>query len=122
VNPPKVQHLEVSGVRPVPSGVRQSAEALSAAIGAGGTRSLRLMPSIKQRDLAATLEGWRIAYGACRLGDVIESDGAGTAKFLLACDRGPLELTVTMEEGRIASAAVAPPASATCVSRGIKFG
>ncbi len=114
VEPPKVQFLEVSAGRPASPALKQAAETLTAAM-ASGTRSLRLAPSLKKEDVAARLEATRSAYGTCKLGDVIEGDGVGTAKFMLACDRGALELSVSVEEGRITKATFGRHAEAVCV-------
>jgi CubicO group peptidase (beta-lactamase class C family) len=114
VQPPRVQFLEVSAGRPASPALKQAAETLTAAM-ASGTRSLRLAPGLKKEDVAARLEATRSAYGTCKLGDVIEGDGVGTAKFMLACDRGALELSISVEEGRITKAMFGRPAEAVCV-------
>ncbi len=114
VQPPRVQFLEVSAGRPASSALKQTAEKLTAAI-ASGTHSLRLAPSLKKEDVAARLEATRSAYGTCKLGDVIDGDGVETARFMLACDRGALELALSVEEGQITKAMFGRPAEAVCV-------
>jgi hypothetical protein len=114
VQPPRVQFLEVSAGRPASPALKQAAETLTAAM-ASGTRSLRLAPGLKKEEVAARLEATRSAYGTCKLGDVIEGDGVGTAKFMLACDRGALKLSISVEEGRITKAMFGRPAEAVCV-------
>jgi CubicO group peptidase (beta-lactamase class C family) len=112
--PARVQFLEVGGGRPPSAALRQFAEATTQSMG-NGARDLRLAPKLNRRALSATLESARLAYGACRLGDAIEGDGVTKAKFALTCDRGALELALSLEDDRLASATLSPPSDALCV-------
>jgi hypothetical protein len=114
VNPPKVQHLAVTAGKPASSELRQAAEALISAMSTGAIRGVRLAPAVNQRDLTAMLHGWRNHYGSCRLGEAVEGDGYSNAKFRVSCDRGPLDMTLSMNEKRISSASFAPTDSAVC--------
>ena len=113
LQPPRVQFLEVNAGRPPSQALKQSAEAVAKAI-ATGARDLRLAPKLNRRDLSATLESTRLVYGSCRLSDAIEGDGVAKSRFMLECDRGPLELDLSLEEGRIASATFAQSKDVTC--------
>lgn len=113
VLPPRVQFLEVSAGR-LPSPILvQMAETLTRGI-ASGTQDLRVDPKLNLRDLSAAFESTRLSYGSCSLGDVIASDGATNARFALACNRGPLELSLSLEDGRLADARLSQPGDASC--------
>jgi len=114
VQPPRVQFLEVMAGRPASPALRQSAEAIVKSI-AVGPRDLLLAPRLKRSELSAMLESNRLVYGSCRLLDATEGDGVATAKFSLDCDRAPLELTLSLEEGHIANVVLSQPNNAACV-------
>jgi hypothetical protein len=56
-----------------------------------------------------------LVYGSCRLKDAIEGDGLAKATFMLNCDRGPLEMAMSLEEGRIASVKFTQSMDAACL-------
>ena len=68
-----------------------------------------------RRDLAALLEATRLSHGTCRLGDAIAGDGNAASSFLLACDHGPLELSLSLADGRIDNVSLSQPDDAACV-------
>jgi len=114
VQPPRVQFLEVKAGRPPSPMLRLSAEAVVKSI-AVGPRDLRLAPRLNRGELSAMLESKRLVYGSCRLGEATEGDGVTTARFTLDCDRAPLELSLSLDEGRVAKVALSQPSSATCL-------
>ena len=114
LSPPRVQFLEVTGGKTPSKALRQSAEAVTGAISVG-PRDLRLASKMNRHDLSAILEATRLVYGSCRLGEAIAGDGAAKSSFALACDRGPLEMSLSLEESRISSVALGPPNDAACV-------
>lgn len=114
LQPPRVQFLEVVAGRPPSPELRNSAEAVTKAV-ATGARDLRLAPKVSRSDLAATLESTRLVYGSCKLGETIDGDGVSKASFTMDCDRGALEMALSVADGRVAGVKFSPAADAACV-------
>ena len=113
-SPPLVQHLEVSGGR-LPSTPMRAAIDEVLGVMTTGTGGLTLASSDDRAATGALLESYRQAYGSCRAGEPQEGDGISSTRLTLNCDRGTLDLTISLEEGRIAQLKLAPPPEAVCV-------
>jgi len=112
--PPRVQHLEVSGGRPPAAPMRAAIDEVLGAMTTGGG-ALALASSGDRAATGALLQSYRQAYGNCRAGEPREGDGVSSTRLALACDRGPLDLTISLEQGRIAQVQLAAPPEAVCV-------
>ena len=100
-NPPRLQHLSLAVVKPLGEKMRAAAEAVAAA-----TRSGAAPQGVEGRQLEAV----RLHYGACRLGEPVSGDGARSARVLLECERGRLELTLATDAaGRLQTSFHRPP-------------
>ena len=113
-SPPRVQHLEVSGGRPPSVAMRAAIDEILGVMTAG-TGVLTLAASDDRAATGALLQSYRQAYGSCRAGEPQEGDGVSSTRLTLNCDRGPLELTISLEQGRISNVKLAPPPEAICV-------
>ena len=112
--PPRVQHLEVSGGRPPTAPMRTAIDEVLGVM-TTGTGVLSLASSGDRVATGALLQSYRQAYGTCTAGEAQEGDGVSSTRLALSCDRGPLDLTISLEQGRIAQVTLAPPPEAVCV-------
>ena len=111
--PPRVQHLGVTGGRPLSAGLKQSVDDVIAAI-AKGSQNLRLAKDLDRAAVGAALENARLQYGACHAAEVIDGDGAARASVRLKCDRGPVVLSISTDGGQLAKLGFGRPDDATC--------
>jgi CubicO group peptidase (beta-lactamase class C family) len=112
--PPRVQHLAASVARPLLPATRQAIAEMAAAI-AGGAHRLLLAPKAQRTQIAAVLEATRVAYGSCRVDELLEGDGRDRATVRLACDRGRVDAAIGLTDGRLASVDIRRSESRTCL-------
>jgi hypothetical protein len=112
--PARIQSLDVSAAHTASDALARAAEAVTGAI-ASGVQGVPVVPGFDRAGLAAALEATRYAFGTCRLGELVESDGSTTAKYSLVCDRGRLDMSLSLEEGQLAAAMLVPSTRASCV-------
>jgi CubicO group peptidase (beta-lactamase class C family) len=117
-SPPKVQSMSVRQVLPLDGRmvpvVGRVIEALNAR-SMDGVRDL-LSPSADAAGLASQAAAM-VAWGACRPAEVIDGDGVNVAQVRLACERGPVDLSVRIdsETRTVTQVVVAPVAGSGCV-------
>lgn len=112
--PPRVQHLSIASGRPPSAALMRAVEEVTIAFARGG-HNLRLAPSVDRQAVGATLENAHVRYGACRVREVMDGDGAANARVRLNCDRGDLVLSIRTEGELLASIALTRPNDAVCV-------
>jgi CubicO group peptidase (beta-lactamase class C family) len=111
---PRVQSLAVTSGRPLQPALQQTVDDIAAAV-ARGARTLDLAASADRSSIAAVLESTRSAYGSCKAGAVLEGNGTSQAKLKLVCDRGTLEMSVTLEQGRLTKVSLRPELGTACM-------
>ncbi len=112
--PPTVQHLEATSVLPPSSGFSRATDALVRSINGGERLPESLLSLSAPSDVAAQLEAAR-AYGACRPGD-LTSGGPESGTLRLTCDRGNLDVRLTVDRaGLLTELRIAPAAVEVCV-------
>ena len=111
--PPRVQALDVTGVRPLSDEMRAAVDAVVTSI-VRGSQGLRLAPSLSAGNLGALLESVHQRYGTCRAGEPVEGDGTTRSFVKLDCDRGPAEMLVRLEQGKLADVRFGPAAGTVC--------
>ena len=69
-------------------------------------------PDALARALAAAA-----VWGSCRIGEVLKGGGDTSATVRFACDKGPLDVSITLDpaSGRLSQATLAPAADEACV-------
>jgi hypothetical protein len=81
------------------------------------TARASLAPNVNVEATRKTLTVLATTHGPCKMDQPLLSDGATKAKFLLSCQGGPLELTVSVDpktERITAVGAKAPRTQANC--------
>jgi hypothetical protein len=116
--PPRVQYLAVRSILPMSEATSAASSALASLVGAPDAASRAgalLADGIAPGPIVAMLEG-ASRWGACRVGETLGSDGAGSARIQLRCDRGELELGVRIDQrtGKIDRMALTPGRNTTC--------
>ncbi len=111
--PPRVQHLAVTGGRP-PTPLMQ--RAIDAVLnGIIRDPQLDLSPPADPAAIGALLQTARENYGTCRRGALLEGDGSTRTRLRLECDRGAVEMTVVLADGKLETLRFRPPPDAPCV-------
>ena len=112
--PPGIQYLETTSILPPSTGFRTVADALLRAIDEAEPLKDSLVSLSAPRDLTAQVEGAR-AYGACRQGDLM-SGGPDSGTLRLACERGNLDLRLTVDgAGLLTALRISPAEGEICV-------
>ena len=115
--PPRLQWLRLVSGRPPSARMSETAQALAglAASWKEETASAMAAPGLDRARLLSQLRAVAQGYGACRPGPALDGDGTRSQRFRFDCDRGPLEVSLQLDEaGALAAAGFAPPAQATC--------
>ncbi len=112
--PPRVQSLGVTGGRPPGERMTNAIQSVLAGM-ATGPDALLLPTKIDRSAIGALLQSYREAWGACRAGEPQGGDGTTNTRVRLECDRGPLDLTVSLDDGEISDIVFAPPPGTVCV-------
>jgi len=116
--PPRLQYLRLGSGLPASARIAAVAGAL-AAMATDGTDSAATdlaAPALDRTRLQAQLGAIGDHHGACRVGPVLDGDGARAARLRFDCERGPLEVSLQLDEaGRLSAASFASPRDATCV-------
>ena len=112
--PPKVQYLKVTGGRTPTDAMERMTDALVEGLRTG------IVPfngaeSLDEEALGAKLRSVRETYGNCRRDELLEGDGDTESSVRLHCDRGDVDMTVVLEEGKLSSASFAHSAGQRCV-------
>jgi CubicO group peptidase (beta-lactamase class C family) len=112
--PPTVQHLEATSVLSPGHGFSTVAEAIVRSISQGERLGESLVSLSAPPDLAAQLEAAR-AYGTCVRGDLM-SGGPESGVLRLNCERGNLDLRLTVDpSGLLTALRIAPSSGEVCV-------
>ena len=112
--PPSIQYLETTSVLPPSAGFETVAASLLRAINQAEPMKETLVSLSAPKDLANQIEAARV-YGTCRQGDLI-SGGPDSGTIRFACDRGNLDLRLTVDSaGLLTGLRIAPAAGETCV-------
>jgi hypothetical protein len=117
--PPRVQFLRL--VPGMPPSERMTAAASSLAALAGGWNAealagLAAAANLDRSRLQSELHAVGDHYGVCRTGPALDGDGARSSRFRFLCDRGALDVSLTLDEaGRLSAATFTPTPGATCV-------
>jgi hypothetical protein len=115
--PPKVQFLSLRSALPLGEALGGAVKKVASAIGAPGTAVLDALADGPSAEAARADIAAAAPWGACRLGKVLESDGASRAYVRLACDRGTLDTSLSIDaaSGRIASLTIMPGRDGSCL-------
>jgi CubicO group peptidase (beta-lactamase class C family) len=116
--PPRLQFLRLASGRPASARMASVAGALAgmAAAWTDGAAAELAAPALDRTRLRAEIHSIGDRYGACRLGPALDGDGARAARVRFDCDRGPLEVSLQLDEGgRLSAASFASPRDTTCV-------
>jgi len=112
--PPAVQSLEASSVLPPSTGFDAVAGALLRSINQGEPVKESLVSLSAPPDVAAQLLASR-AYGTCAQGDLM-SGGSDSGTFRLNCERGNLDVRLTVDAaGLLTALRISPGAGEVCV-------
>lgn len=112
--PPAVQHLETTSVLPPSPHFLAVATALLGSINQGEKLDESILSLSAPGDLPAQLEASR-GWGTCRLGD-LTSGGPDSGTIRLNCERGNLDVRLTVDPaGLLTALRMAPAAGEVCV-------
>ena len=112
--PPTVQYLETSSVLPPSVAFKAAADALVRSINQGEKISDSMLSLSAPADARAQVDASR-AWGACKQGDLM-SGGPDSGTVRLACERGNLDMRLTVDPaGLLTGLRIAPAAGETCV-------
>lgn len=112
--PPRVQSLSVTGGRPPDERMTNAIQSVLAGM-TTGPDALSLPPAVDRSAIGALLQSYREAWGACRAGEPQGGDGTTNTRVRLDCDRGPLDLTLSLDDAGISGVAFASPPGTVCV-------
>ncbi|HNV01750.1 MAG TPA: serine hydrolase domain-containing protein [Vicinamibacterales bacterium] len=116
--PPLVQEWVVVPVRPLAPGLDAAAAAIARAVSAQrrGPLSIKLGAGVAPEEARRLLDS-AAAWGACRVGELLASDGERAATIRLACAKGDLDLSLALDPATrvLTRLALAPAAGGTCV-------
>jgi CubicO group peptidase (beta-lactamase class C family) len=116
--PPRLQWLALRSGVPPSERMMAAARALAtlAASGSGATAAELTAASLDRSRLHAHLRAIGDRYGACRVGAPLDGDGVHVARLRFDCDRGPLVVSLALDDaGRVSEASFSAPDHATCV-------
>jgi CubicO group peptidase (beta-lactamase class C family) len=112
--PPKVQYLRVTGGRTPTDDMERMTSALVDSLRSGIT-PFETAESFDREALGAKLKSVRDTYGNCSRDELLEGDGETESSVRLRCDRGDVDMTVELEEGKLSSASFAHSEGQRCV-------
>ena len=112
--PPTVQYLEASSILPPSAGFDKAAAALVRAINQSERLSESLVSLSAPSDVAAQIEASKV-YGACVAGSLMNG-GPDSGNLRLNCDRGKLDVRLTVDAaGLMTALRIGPAAGEVCV-------
>jgi len=112
--PPSIQYLEASSVLPPGPAFTRVADALLQSINRGDRLGESLVSLSAPADVAAQLDASR-AYGVCAAGALV-SGGGESGTLRLNCERGNLDLRLTVDAaGLLTGLRISPAAGEVCV-------
>ncbi len=112
--PPTVQYLEASSILPPSAGFDKAVAALVRAINQGERMSESLISLSAPADVVAQIEASRV-YGACVAGSLMNG-GPDSGTLRLNCDKGRLDVRVTVDAaGLLTALRIGPAAGEVCV-------
>jgi len=112
--PPTVQHLEAASVLPPGPGFTRVADSIVRSINQGERLGESLLSLSAPPDVAGQLEASR-AWGTCATGELI-SGGAESGTLRLNCERGNLDLRLTVDAaGLLTGLRISPASGEVCV-------
>jgi CubicO group peptidase (beta-lactamase class C family) len=114
---PIIQWLEATSTLPLDPRLAALASTLAARIGEPSASAADLVAPGADPDALARALAAAAAWGSCRIGDVREGGGDASATVRFACDKGPLDVSITLDpaSGRLSQATLAPSADEACV-------
>ncbi len=116
--PPKLQSLGYVPAKTPDGQMKGAGETVASLIGSFREESLAALaaPSLDKARLQRQLEALRISYGTCRAGETLGGDGKASARLRLECDRGPMNVSLRLDEnGKLTSASFSRPPDVSCV-------
>lgn len=116
--PPRLQYLALgSGFPPsVPMAAAARAVAGLAAAWSDEAAGALLAPTMDRTRFQSQVRAIGEHYGACRVGEALDGDGALAARLPLQCERGGLDASLQIDEGgRLLAIAFSVPRDTTCV-------
>ncbi len=111
--PPLVQHLEVTGGREPDLPMRQTIEGVLEAMVRGPGR-LDLAESADPAAIGALLQWQRQQLGSCKAGELQSGDGVEETTVRLDCDRGVVDMTLELDEGKLVRVEFSRPEGSDC--------
>lgn len=114
---PTVQFWSIRSVVPPSQPLTVAVTALAGLVSAWDEPRARALATdaVDLRRLQRQAALVRTQYGACRMGEVVESDGSASATIRLACDEGVAISTISIEpEGRLTQATLMPVTEGVC--------
>ena len=97
-SPPLVQEWTIVAVRPVARDLEQAVNAIVRSISSGsrGRLPVKLGAGVDRAAVRRLLQSAE-AWGACKVDEVLSSDGERSARVRLACTKGGLDLLVALD-------------------------
>jgi CubicO group peptidase (beta-lactamase class C family) len=116
--PPRLQFLRLVPGTPPTERMAAAASAVAALAQAWNAEAAAPLAAagLDRARLQAELHAIADHYGSCRPGPVLDGDGTRSSRYRFQCERGALDVSLTLDEaGRLAAASFAAPPGATCV-------
>lgn len=97
--PPRLQHLELTAIKPLTLSVKQTINQIIGLIGQWDAEVAQELfaRSIKRAALQSQLDAVRSQYGSIRLGNVLEGDGKTQARVRLNGKKGKIDLRIKVD-------------------------
>jgi len=114
---PIIQWLEATSALPLDPRLAALASTLAARIGQPSASAADLVAPGTDPDALARALAAATVWGSCRIGEVLKGGGDTSATVRFACDKGPLDVSITLDpaSGRLSQATLAPAADEACV-------
>ncbi|HEV7499381.1 MAG TPA: serine hydrolase domain-containing protein, partial [Vicinamibacteria bacterium] len=116
--PPRLQYLALTSAFPPKARMTEAARAVAglAAAWSDDAAGALLAPAMDRTRFRSQVRAIGERYGACRVGEALDGDGALSARLPLQCDRGALDASLQLDDaGRLLAITFAVPRDTTCV-------
>jgi hypothetical protein len=116
--PPSIQRLRFSRALYLSSAARKTVDVLTGLVGNLREEALAGIAgsNLLKEDLGKQLQALHLGYGSCRVGKTLAGDGEKDFRVRLDCDRGPLDVSLSLEAGgRIQKVSFNRSADSVCV-------